>query len=153
MLPCIVEWPSKEFYGGELINNLSTWTDKRPLTAVFSLFLPTAYGIQKTNRLMVETTPHRTKVGPNRLLTNYDNINLVESTVRQLTSSTRVGPSSISITSLYELQVLNYVHVLESMQMITPNLWPLLEGIEVAIVDSFQGKENEIVFPDLVTIG
>ncbi|KAI9787081.1 MAG: hypothetical protein M1839_003316 [Geoglossum umbratile] len=153
MLPAISDWPNKTFYNGDLIDDKSTYPDQRPLAVEFSNCLAKIWGIPPTNRLMVQTPVRHAITGPNGSLTNYPHINTVLSMAKQVVAASSIKPSQISIISLYELQRLNYVHVLETLRMTDPLIRPLLEGIEVATVDSFQGKENEIIFLDLVTVG
>ncbi|KAI9782810.1 MAG: hypothetical protein M1839_004561 [Geoglossum umbratile] len=153
MLPAISDWPNRTFYNGDFIDDQSTHLDQRPLASEFSNCLATTWGIPPTNCLMVQTSVRHTITGSNGSLTNYPHINTVLSMVKQLVAATTIKPSQISIISLYELQRLNYGHVLETLRMTNPLIRPLLEGVEVATVDSFQGKENEIVFLDLVTVG
>ncbi|KAI9769729.1 MAG: hypothetical protein M1839_003605 [Geoglossum umbratile] len=153
MLPAISDWPNKTFYNESLINDKSTYPNQRPLASEFSGCLTKTWGIPRTNRVMVQPSLRYAITGPNGSLTNYPNINLVISMVKQLVATTTIKASQISIISLYELQRLNYIHVLETLRMTNQLIRPLIEGVEVATVDSFQGKENEVVFLDLVTVG
>ncbi|KAH0559413.1 hypothetical protein GP486_004073 [Trichoglossum hirsutum] len=155
MLPSISFWPNQTFYHGQLTDGSSTSFDSRPLAEVFSQFLRAEYGIRsRTNRLLVAPTlGGQATRSPSGSLSNNGNLNLMVSMVVRLTTRHSFDPTKISIISFYEQQRLNYAHVLESLQLLQPALRVKLQGISVATVDSFQGKENEITFLDLVTDG
>jgi AAA domain len=153
MLPSIAEWPNLTFYNGSLLDHESTQFKRRPLAASFQNYLHKTWNVKGTNRLMVEPSIKQAICGPSGSLTNHGNIDLVLYMIGKLVDQGEIRSSQVSIITFYELQRLNYVRVLETLRMTKPELYQHLQDVEVATVDSFQGRENEIIFLDLVVVG
>ncbi|KAI9861037.1 MAG: hypothetical protein M1813_005466 [Trichoglossum hirsutum] len=146
MLPSIADWPNREFYNGQLINDESTNPDSRPLAREFSSFLRSEYNVpQGSNRIMLSPIFRTVKIGSNGSLTNIPNMDLVISTIKNIVQKTHIRLSNICIISLYELQRLNYMRVFETAKIIKSDLHRFLDGVTIATLDSFQGRESEII--------
>jgi AAA domain len=153
MLPSISDWPNQTFYDGSLLDHESTYFKRRPLAASFQKYLRQTWNFKGANRLMVEPSIKQAVSGFNGSLTNHSNIDLVLYMIGKLHDQGEIRPSQISIITFYELQRLNYVRAMETLRLSKPELYQHLNDIEVATVDSFQGRENEIIFLDLVVVG
>jgi regulator of nonsense transcripts 1 len=134
MHPCLSEFPSNMFYDGELQNGVSAY--ERTLTDVdFPWPVPS-----KPMMFWSQTGQEEMSASGTSYL-NRAEASAVEKCVTQLLNS-GVSPEQIGVVTPYEGQRAYVVQHMTRVGVLHPQLY---KDIQVASVDSFQGKEKDFI--------
>ena len=147
-VPAIAKTYSKAFYNDSLTNGPQTAINLRSITRQISQYNTNKYRKSSPLIFFDVTKGKGQKVTVRSSLFNEMNAKLGINLVYDLMTTVGMNSSNITIITPYLAQVRVYRSALERMNHQHPTL--LCSRVEVASVDSYQGKKNSIVILDLV---
>ena len=153
MAPAIVQWVSRFFYKGMLMNSPRVIKDN-DFRRIAREVSKRKYGIKGPNGRgseywMIDIAHGLSKVQHNGTsLQNYANADAIAALVDEFLAKD-VKPAQISVLTYYTGQMTLVIQKIEAKTDATGRQWQL--GVsQVSSVDAFQGEENEFVIVDVV---
>ena len=154
--PEITDLVSKNFYEGKLQSHKSRQNPSRCYIAFMDVAeqmeWPDAWGL--SNMFFVDVVDGISHRDATFSRYNFANVTVIMRMLADLLTHTdNILAQDVTILTPYKAQVIRLERMIQGAMEISPEWGPLLQGVTVSTIDNYQGRDNEIVFLDLVLAG
>ena len=154
--PEITDLVSKHFYEGKLQSHKSRQNPSRCYIAFMDVAeqmeWPDVWG--PSNMFFVDVVDGISRRDAAFSRYNFANVTVIMRMLADLLTHTdNILAQDVTILTPYKAQVIRLERMIQGAMEISPEWGPLLQGVTVSTIDNYQGRDNEIVFLDLVLAG